>query len=174
MSPREILDQILQEKERSSLLVRSSKNVDDSYCITSVSGDAPRRPPTMNLTDPDEIKRLRLSEEEKVSRNRRKNGWNVFYSRFSVDLKHLPYESVKDLVAAENLRGGNAAASPTPSVRSRTEGAASTSHSQLPVSFAEGGGGTVRFYLLVNLLLRAFSSTYLFSILDLEGKGHAE
>ena len=89
----------------------------------------------MNLTDPDEIKRLGLSEEEKCSRNRRKNGWNVFYSRFSVDLKHLPYESVKGLVAAENLRGG-----PTPSIRSRTEGAASSSHSQLPVSFSEGGG----------------------------------
>ena len=94
----------------------------------------------MNLTDPDGIKRLLQTEEEKCSRNRRKNGWNVFYSRFSVDLKHLPYESVKDLVAAENLRGGNAAASPTPSIRSRTEGAASCSHSQLPVSFAEGVG----------------------------------
>ena len=123
----------------------------------------------MNLTDPDEIKRLGLSEEEKCSRNRRKNGWNVFYSRFSVDLKHLPYESVKGLVAAENLRGG-----PTPSIRSRSEGAASTLHSQLPVSFSEGGGGTVRFYLFLNLLIHAFSSTYLFSIFDLEGKAHAE
>ena len=64
-----------------------------------------------------------------------------FYSRFSVDLKHLPYESLKDIVAAENLRGGNAAARPTPTIQSRIEGATSCLHSQqLPVSYAEGGG----------------------------------
>ena len=118
----------------------------------------------MNLTDPDGIKRLLQTEEEKCSRNRRKNGWNVFYSRFSVDLKHLPYESVKDLVAAENLRGGNAAASPTPSIRSRTEGAASSSHSQLPVSFAEGGGGTVRFYLFSNFQIFKYAAVTCFFI----------
>ena len=40
VSPRDIISQIIQEKERSSLLVRSSKNVDNSYCIASFPDDA--------------------------------------------------------------------------------------------------------------------------------------
>ena len=96
----------------------------------------------MNLTDPDEIKRLRLTEEENRSRNRKKKRWIVFLSRFVVDLKKIPYESLKDLVAVENLHRGNTAQRPTPTIQSTIEGAARCLHSQqLPVYYAEGGGG---------------------------------
>ena len=59
----------------------------------------------MNLADPDDILRLDLNENEKVSRNRKKKGWNVFYSRYVLDLKRLSYENLKKLVTTENLRG---------------------------------------------------------------------
>ena len=120
----------------------------------------------MNLTDPDGIKRLLLAEEEKRSMNRRKNGWMVFYSRFSVDLKHLPYESLKDIVAAENLRGGNAAARPTPTMQSIIEGATSSLHSQqLPVSYAEGGGGWYGKSLFENFQILKYAAFTCFLIL---------
>ena len=141
----------------------------------------------MNLTDPYEIKRLLLTEEEKHSRNRRKNGWMVFYSRYSVDLKHLPYESLQNLVAAENLRRGNAVARPTPSIQIRIEDAASCSHSQqLPVSYAEGGGyGKFLFEFFQILKCAVFTcflillyfglyQTYLFSFFELKVRGNAE
>ena len=46
----------------------------------------------MNLADPNDILRLDLNDNEKVSRNRKKKGWNVFYSRYVLDLKRLSYE----------------------------------------------------------------------------------
>ena len=62
-------------------------------------------------------------------------------------MKNLPYKSLKDLVAAENLRGGSAAPRLTPTIQSRIEEAASSLHrQQLPLSYAEGGVGTVSLY----------------------------
>ena len=66
----------------------------------------------MNLADPDDILRLDLNENEKVSRNRKKKGWNVFYSRYVLDLKRLSYEDLKKLVTTENLRGVHEAPRP--------------------------------------------------------------
>ena len=84
----------------------------------------------MNHTHPDDIRRLGLTEEENRSRNRKKNGWIVFFSRFVVDLKKILYESLKELVAAENLRGGNAAPRPSLTLHITLEGAPRCSHSQ--------------------------------------------
>ena len=78
----------------------------------------------METISPVQIKRLLLTEEEKRSRNRKKNGWMVFFSRFVVELRKVPYESLKELVVAENLRGGNAAPRSRPTLFNTLEGAA--------------------------------------------------
>ena len=79
----------------------------------------------MNLADPDDILRLDLNENEKVSRNRKKKGWNVFYSRYVLDLKRLSYEDLKKLVTTENLRGVHEAPRPPPYRHNRRNGRAS-------------------------------------------------
>ena len=100
--------------------------------------------PTMDLTHPDDIKRLPLTEEEKRSRNRKKNGWMVFFSRFVVKLRVIPYASLKELVVAENLRGGNAATRSSPTLLNTFDGAARCTRSR-PVmassSVSRGGDG---------------------------------
>ena len=97
----------------------------------------------MDLTHPDDIKRLSLTEEEKRSRNRKKNGWMVFFSRFVVKLREIPYASLKELVVAENLRGGNAAPRPIPVPIIILEGATRSSRSRpvTALSSVSGGGG---------------------------------
>ena len=99
----------------------------------------------MDLTHPDDIKRLELTEEEKRSRNRKMNGWMVFFSRFVVDLRKIPYESLKELVVAENLRGGNAALSSRPTLLNTFEGAARCTRSRPVMALSsvrrEGGNG---------------------------------
>ena len=103
------------------------------------------RPTTMETISPVQIKRLLLTEEEKRSRNRKKNGWMVFFSRFVVELRKVPYESLKELVVAENLRGGNAATRSSPTLSNTFEGAARCTRSRPVMALSsvrrEGGNG---------------------------------
>ena len=101
----------------------------------------------MNLSDPETILRLDLTDEEKISRNRKKSGWNVFFSRYAVDLKNLPYDDLKKLVRAENMRGVHVAPRPPPLLCNIRGGSASlTAPSPLrALAHAGLGGGRVSF-----------------------------
>ena len=104
----------------------------------------------MDLTHPDDIKRLPLTEEEKRSRNRKKNGWMVFFSRFVVKLRIIPYAELKELVVAENLRGGNAATRSSPTLLNTLDGAARCTRSGLVLassSVSRGGNGKFTYLL---------------------------
>ena len=96
----------------------------------------------MNLSDPETILRLDLTDEEKISRNRKKSGRNVFFSRYAVDLKKLPYEDLKKLVHAENLRGVHMAPRPPPILCNiRDDSASLATPSPLRASAHAGLGG---------------------------------
>ena len=99
----------------------------------------------MNLSDPEAIVRLELTDEEKESRNRNKSGWIVFFSRYAADLKKLPYEDLKKLVYAENLRGVHVTPRPPPLPCNFGDGSASlAAPSPLrPFGHAGLGGGRV-------------------------------
>ena len=125
------------------------------------------RPTTMETISPVQIKRLLLTEEEKRSRNRKKNGWMVFFSRFVVELRKVPYESLKELVVAENLRGGNAATRSSPTLSNTFEGAARCTRSR-PVmassSVSRGGMVSLRICFFNTNFHRTSSSSSLFLI----------
>ena len=121
----------------------------------------------MDLTHPDDIKRLPLTEEEKRSRNRKKNGWMVFFSRFVVKLRVIPYASLKELVVAENLRGGNAATRSSPTLLNTFDGAARCTRSR-PVmassSVSRGGMVSLRICFFNSNFHRTSSSSSLLLI----------
>ena len=65
----------------------------------------------------------------------------VLFSRFVADLRKIPYASLKELVMAENLRGGNAAPKPIPDPNIILEGAARSSRSRPVTALSSVRGG---------------------------------
>ena len=73
----------------------------------------------MNLTTPDEIKNLELSQRESHNRNKNLAGYHIYLVRFIADLRLLSYIEKEKIVTDEKLRGTTAKLLVTSPIRMR-------------------------------------------------------
>ena len=62
----------------------------------------------MNLTTPNEIKHLELSQREANNRNKNLAGYHVYLVRFIADLRLLSFSEKEKIVTGKKIRGTTA------------------------------------------------------------------
>ena len=73
----------------------------------------------MNLTTPDKIKNLELSQHESYNRNKNLAGYHVYLVQFITDLRHLNYIEKEKIVTDKKLCGTTAELLVTSPIRTR-------------------------------------------------------